>query len=138
MAATFRLQIVTPERSFFDAQVEMVVFIAPDGEIGVMAGHSPMVVSMQEGAIRILQNGKWREAAASDGFATIMQDEVLLLMQTVEWPEEIDRVRAERDRALAEEKLRQQRSMREYYLARSMLARAMVRLRVSGKGSGHS
>lgn len=138
MAATFRLQIVTPERSFFDAQVEMVVFIATDGEIGVMAGHSPMVVSMQEGAIRIQQNGKWREAAASDGFATIMQDEVLLLLQTVEWPEEIDRVRAERDRTLAEEKLRQQRSMHEYYIARSMLSRAMVRLRVSGKGGGRS
>lgn len=137
MAATFRLQIITPERSFFDEQVEMVVFIAPDGEIGVMAGHSPMVVSMREGAIRILQGGKWREAAASDGFATIMQDQALLLMQTVEWPEEIDRMRAERDRQLAEEKIRQQKSMHEYYIARSMLARAMVRLRVSSR-SGKS
>jgi F-type H+-transporting ATPase subunit epsilon len=133
VAATFRLQIITPERSFFDEQAEMVVFIAPDGEIGVMAGHTPMVVSMLEGGIRILRDGKWRETAASDGFATITQDEVLLLMQTVEWPEEIDRVRAERDRALAEEQLRQKRSMQEYYIARSMLARAMVRLRVSGK-----
>ncbi len=133
MAATFRLQVITPERSFFDAQVEMVVFIAPDGELGIMAGHSPMVVSMREGGIRILQDGKWREAAASDGFATITQDEVLLLMQTVEWPEEIDRARAERDRAMAEEKMRQKKSMHEYYLARSMLARAMVRLRVSNR-----
>ncbi|MDR3050843.1 MAG: ATP synthase F1 subunit epsilon [Oscillospiraceae bacterium] len=136
MAATFRLQIITPERSFFDEQVEMVVFRAPDGEIGVMAGHAPMVVSMQESAIRIRRKGKWRQAAASDGFATITQDEVLLLMQTVEWPEEIDRVRAERDRALAEEKLRQQRSMHEYLIARSMLARAMVRLRVTGRNGG--
>lgn len=133
MAATFRLQIITPERSFFDAQAEMVVFLAPDGEIGVLAGHSPMVISMREGGIRILQDGKWREAAASDGFATITQDEVLLLMQTVEWPEEIDLARAERDREHAEEKLRQQRSMQEYYIARSMLARAMVRLRVSNR-----
>ncbi len=133
MAATFRLQILTPERSFFDEAVEMVVFLAPDGEVGVMAGHSPMVVSMREGGIRILRNGKWREAAASDGFATIMQDQVLLLMQTVEWPEEIDRARAERDRQLAEEKIRQQKSMHEYFIARSMLARAMVRLRVSNR-----
>ncbi len=137
MAANFRLQIITPERNFLDAQAEMVVILAPDGEIGIMAGHTPMVISMQEGPIRILQNGKWREAAASDGFATVMQDTVLLLMQTVEWPEEIDRVRAERDRALAMEKIRQQRSMQEYHIARSMLARAMVRLRVSER-SGHS
>ncbi len=137
MAHTFRLQIITPERSFFDAQVEMVVIIAPDGEIGIMAGHSPMVISMKEGAIRIQQNGKWRVAASSDGFATVTADEVLLLMQTVEWPEEIDRARAERDRQLAEEKIRQKKSMHEYYIARSMLARAMVRLRVSDR-SGHS
>ena len=135
MAPTFRLQILTPERSFFDAQAEMVVFLAPDGEVGIMAGHTPMVMSMREGGIRVLCDGQWREAAASDGFATIMQDEVLLLMQTVEWPEEIDRMRAERDRALAEEKLRQQRSMQEYHIARSMLARAMVRLQVSGRKS---
>ena len=133
MERTFRLQIITPERSFFDDQVEMAVFIAPDGEIGVMPGHMPMVASMREGPIRIQQGGAWRVAAASDGFATITQDQVWLMMQTVEWPEEIDRVRAERDRALAEEKLRQQKSMHEYYIARSMLARAMVRLRVSNR-----
>jgi len=130
---TFRLQIVTPERSFFDDQAEMVVITVPDGEFGVMAGHSPMVVSMREGAVRILRENTWREAAASDGFATITQDQVLLMLQTVEWPEEIDRARAQRDRELAEEKLRQQKSMREYHIARSMLARAMARLRVSGR-----
>ena len=137
MAQTFRLQILTPERGFFDDQAEMVVLTTPDGEFGVLAGHSPMVVSMREGTIRILRDGVWREAACSDGFATITQDQVLLMLQTVEWPEEIDRARAERDRALAEEKLRQQKSMHEYYIARSMLARAMTRLRVSGR-SGQS
>ena len=135
MTQTFRLQIITPERCFFDDPVEMVVITAPDGEVGVLAGHSPMVVSMQEGAIRILREGVWREAASSDGFATITQDQVLLLTQTVEWPEEIDRARAERDRALAEERLRQKKSMHEYHITRSMLARAMVRLRVSERST---
>ena len=136
MAQTFRLQIITPERCFLDDQAEMVVIPAPDGEFGVMAGHAPMVVSMREGSIRILREGAWREAACSDGFATITQDQVLLMMQTVEWPEEIDRARAERDRMLAEEKLRQQNSMREYHIARSMLSRAMARLRVTERSEG--
>ena len=136
MAQTFHLQIITPERSFFDGQAEMVVLITPDGEFGVMAGHSPMVVSMREGAIRILREGAWREAACSDGFATITQDQVLLMTQTVEWPEEIDRARAERDRELAEERLRQQKSMHEYHIARSMLSRAMARLRVTERSEG--
>ena len=136
MQRTFRLQIITPERSFMDNQAEMLILNAPDGEFGVMAGHAPMVVSLSEGGIRIKQNGKWREAAASDGFATITQDHVLVLLQTAEWPEEIDRGRALRDSERATERLRQQRSMHEYHIARSMLARAMARLRVTGQKDG--
>ena len=61
MTKTFRLQIITPERAFFDAQAEMVVITAPDGEFGVLAGHAPVVVSMREGTIRILRDGAWPE-----------------------------------------------------------------------------
>ena len=133
MAATFQLQIVTPERAFFDAQAEMVVFDATDGEMGILPGHAPMVAALQDGAVRIRQAGTWREAAASEGFAIVEGDKVIIMVQTVEWPEEIDANRAERDRQAALERLRQQRSMHEYHLARSMLTRAMVRLRVSGR-----
>ena len=42
--------------------------------------------------------------------------------------------RALRAREEAEEELRQKRSMAEYHLAQSQLARAMNRLRVSGRG----
>jgi F-type H+-transporting ATPase subunit epsilon len=128
---TFKLSIVTPEHSFFEAPVEMLVLQAVDGEIGILSGHEPMVISLREGILRILQNGIWRSAAASSGFATVIKDEVLVMLQTAEWPEEIDIKRAERDRYIAEERLRQKRSMQEYYLARSMLARAMVRLRAA-------
>ena len=53
------------------------------------------------------------------------------MVQTVEWPEEIDIRRAENDRMRAQEMLRQKNSLREYHLARTSLARAMARLRVS-------
>ena len=62
-----------------------------------------------------------------------MQDQVLVMLQTCEWPEEIDIKRAERDQHEAQEILRQKKSMQEYAMARSMLARAMVRLQVKSR-----
>jgi len=133
MAATFHLSVITPERSFFEGDIEMLVLEAPDGEIAILAGHEPTVISTVEGELRLLQNGQPRWAAASSGFATVIQDQVLLMLQTAEWPEEIDVKRAERSEYEAQERLRQKRSMEEYHMAHSMLARAMVRLRVSSR-----
>jgi F-type H+-transporting ATPase subunit epsilon len=53
------------------------------------------------------------------------------MLQTAEWPEEIDINRAKRAEYEARELLRQKQSMEEYHSARSMLSKAMVRLRVS-------
>lgn len=131
MPKTFKLSIITPEHSFFEDDVEMLVFDSADGEIGVLPGHEPMIVAMEDGEIRIrLKGGAWRDAATSRGFATIRPQEVLLLTQTAEWPEEIDVRRAEEDRYRAQEQLRQRASLREYHLARTSLSRAMARLRV--------
>ncbi|MCL1965018.1 MAG: ATP synthase F1 subunit epsilon [Firmicutes bacterium] len=137
MANTFRLQIITPERVFLEADAEMLVVKAPDGEIGIAAGHTPMIISTQEGEVRIKLGGQWREAAAADGFVTVTPDHALFLVQTCEWPEEIDENRARRDEERALEALRQQGSMHEYIMAKSMLSRAMVRLRVLRHSPGN-
>ena len=131
--ATFHLSIITPEHTFFEGDVDALVFTTTDGEWCIMAGHQPMVINVIEGELRINQGDRVRWAASSAGFVTIMQDEVLVMLQTCEWPEEIDIKRAERDRHAAEEVLRQKKSMQEYALASSMLARAMVRLKVKNR-----
>lgn len=137
MENTFHLQIVTPERVFMDEVAEMITLKAPDGEIGIAAGHSPVIVSMEEGEVRIKRDGQWRTAAASDGTATITPDQVFIMLQTIEWPEEIDERRARESEARAREIMRQKCSMQEYVMAKSMLSRAMVRLRVA-HGNTHN
>jgi F-type H+-transporting ATPase subunit epsilon len=133
MALTFHLSVITPEHSFFEGDVEMLVLYAPDGEVAIQAGHAPMVISTVEGELRLIVNGQSRWAAASSGFATVTQDQVFLMLQTAEWPEEIDVKRAQRSEFEAKERLRQKRSMEEFHMARSMLSRAMTRLQVSSR-----
>ncbi len=137
MAASFHLNVITPKHTFFDQDVAMLVVEAEDGRVGILPGHEPMVVSMVAGTLRIqLTDGSWKEAAASAGFATVLPDEVEVMLQTAEWPEDIDVNRARESMRLAEARLRQRKSMQEYVLARTMLARAMARLRIASRSHG--
>ena len=53
---TIKVNIVTPDGPVYDSEVEMVSTKAKSGEIGVIAGHIPMVAPLAIGAVR-LKNG---------------------------------------------------------------------------------
>jgi F-type H+-transporting ATPase subunit epsilon len=126
----FNLEIVTPERVFFSGQVEMVVLNTPDGQIGVLAGHIPMVVAVAAGPVKMLKEGKWNTAFLSEGFMEIKQKNSVILADTAEWPDEIDENRARAAKQRAEERLCRKLSEKEYMYSQAALARAMGRLRV--------
>ncbi len=122
---------MTPEREFFNGQVEGLIINVPDGEFGIFAGHMPMVAPVVVGSIRIKIDGEWKEAFNSDGFIEVGHEDTVLFTQACEWPEDIDVVRAEEALKRAQEKLRQQKSIVEYKGSKISLARAMARLRVA-------
>lgn len=128
--STFMIEIITPERKFFQREVQCVVVPAPDGELGILKGHAPMVAAISTGLIKIKQDDKWIEAFTSEGFLEVRQDETIILSQEVEWPDEIDLKRAQAEKQRAEEKLRQAESMRQYRESRITLTRQLVKLRV--------
>ncbi|HOP11358.1 MAG TPA: ATP synthase F1 subunit epsilon [Oscillospiraceae bacterium] len=133
---TFLLEIITPERTFYHDQTKMVIVPAIDGELGVLHGHAPMVASLAVGEVRIQKpDGSWRTAACSDGFMRAGPEHTLITVQTAEWPEEIDVNRAKIQLMHAEEQLRQKESMREFAASKNKLARAVLRLRIGGRGS---
>ena len=130
---TFDLSIMTPERQFFSGQVEALTITGIDGQMTVLAGHAPMVVSLAVGEISIKQDGVWREAVNSEGFMEVLQDSVIVFVQACEWPEDIDMRRAEEAKHRAEERIRQRQSIWENKSSKIALARAMVRLRAGRK-----
>ena len=131
MPKLFNLKILTPERKFFDGDVEAVTVTAPDGTATILADHAPFIVPVVVGNIDIKINGQWRKTVNSEGFMEVRSQGVLIFVQTCEHPEEIDERRAEQARKRAEELLRQKRSMSEYRQSKLALARAMARLRLS-------
>lgn len=126
---SFLLEIVTPDRQFYNGQAESLILPIQDGFYGVETGHEPVVTSVEPGELRYRVDGQWRVAAVTSGFAEIMPDRVILLVSAAESPEEIDLKRAEAARARAEDRLRQKESLREYHSSKAALARAMARLK---------
>ena len=133
MAKLFNLKILTPEREFFDGNVEAVTASAPDGKVTILADHTPFIMPVSVGNISIKRNGVWSDSVNSEGFMEVHHEGVLIFVQTCERPEEIDARRAEEARRRAEESLRQKQSMSEYRQSKIALARAMARLRVSDR-----
>ena len=91
----FRLKIITPERIFFDKDAYMVELNTTEGEIGVYAGHIPTTCIIKPGILTIRMDGEEKEAALHSGFVQILPDQVTILAEVIEWPEEIDLHRAE-------------------------------------------
>ena len=132
---TFRLEILTPYRQFFAGEAQSLIFPAMDGQMGVEPGHEPAVTAVEPGVLRYQAEGEWHIAAVGSGFAEIMPERTVLLVSSAEHPDEIDRARAEAARERAEERLKTQQSVRDYYRARAALARALARLKACGENS---
>jgi len=131
MAKLFNLKILTPEREFFNGDVEAVSADAPDGNLMILADHAPIIMPIEIGLIRVKQDGKWDESVNTEGFLEVHHEGVLIFVQTCEHPDEIDTRRAEEAKKRAEEHLRQQQSMSEYKQSKIALARAMARLQIA-------
>lgn len=132
MAGTFYLEIISPDRQFFAGDVEMVILKTPEGEIGILNDHIPLVSAIDIGPVKIQQDGKWLTAVASEGFVEIGRDKVTVLVDTIEWPEEIDVKRAQAALERAEKKLKDEKLSKEREArTRASMSRALERLRIA-------
>lgn len=131
MAELFQLQIISPNRIFYDGQVDMVEMNTGEGEIGVYARHLPITTTLEPGIVRIHEEGGIREAAVHAGFVVILQDKVTLMAEVAEWPEEIDVNRAEEARIRAERRLNAKEPSLDVARAEMALRRSLTRIELS-------
>ena len=126
----FRLRIITHDRVFYEGEASMVEFNTTEGEIGVYRKHVPTTVIISPGILTITEAEGTKEAALHAGFAEILQDEVVILAEVIEWPEEIDLDRAEAAKERAEERLRSKTPETDLLRAETALQRSLARIHV--------
>ena len=129
----FMLNITASSGEFYQGSCESMVLPVKDGVYGVQAGHSPVLVAIHMGMLKFIVDGETREILVGDGIAEVTPTFVLLLVDSAERPEDIDKNRAEAARIRAEERLQHKQSMHEYYQTKIALDRAMQRLQTAAK-----
>ena len=134
---TFQVHILAADKTFYEGPCVSLVVPTTDGERGILAHHSSMIAAIQPGTLRYQVPGEEpRLAAISPGMVKVEDNDVLVLVDSAERPEEIDEARARREADEAREAILQKKSRQEYQLAQATLARALNRLRVKARGMG--
>ncbi|MCW7755100.1 F0F1 ATP synthase subunit epsilon [Desulfobotulus sp. H1] len=137
MAASIKLEIVTPEQVVVDESVQTVVAPGFFGEFGVLSGHTSFLTALKLGALRYEDgSGKTSYVFVKEGFAEVLPDRVTVLAEAAERRENIDLARAEAAYERAKERLEKKSSEEavDFARARAALSRSVGRIRlVSGQ-----
>jgi F-type H+-transporting ATPase subunit epsilon len=129
MAKTIRLDIVTPEKMAYSAEVSMVIARTTAGDIGILPGHAALIAALAIWPLRVITDGEEIEIAMCGGFIEVQPEKITILANCAELANEIDVERAETAKERAEKRLRS--SDADVARAEVALKRAMVRLRVA-------
>ncbi|MDD6207799.1 MAG: ATP synthase F1 subunit epsilon [Clostridiales bacterium] len=126
----FHLQVISPDRIFYEGDVTFLELNTTEGEIGILAGHIPLTSIVAPGILRITSQDEVKEAALHEGFIEILPDKVLILAESCEWPEEIDLNRAKEAQIRAERRLKSNDSNLNMARAELALHKALLRIEI--------
>jgi F-type H+-transporting ATPase subunit epsilon len=133
MAKKFKTEIVTPERIVFSEEIESLVIPAERGYLGVLAGHAPLLCTLQPGEIRIKGDKGEQHYSTSGGFMEVTPGKAVLLTESAEEASTIDVQRAEEGKKRAEERLAAPAKDVDKDRAKAALERAQNRLKLAQK-----
>ncbi|WP_026523626.1 ATP synthase F1 subunit epsilon [Butyrivibrio sp. MB2005] len=129
---TFNLQVMSINGIFYNGRAAEIILPCIDGEYAILPEHEELVLAIYNGKMTIRDEiGDKIDCIVGVGSAQIANNRVIVIVDTVEKPEDIDRNRARRALERAEEEMRQNKSIKEYYTAQAAMARALTRLKHS-------
>lgn len=99
--AEMEVEFVTVERRFWSGTASMIVAKTTEGEIGIQAGHEPLLGELDAGGTVTVYTDEGKKVAAVEGgFLSVTAEKVSILGETAVWSDSIDR--AESERALSD------------------------------------
>ncbi len=84
MANKFKLDITTPGKQVFSAEVEMATIPGEEGEFGVLAGHSGVISTLRAGVVSVYANANDNNSVESrifvaGGFVEVNEESTAVL-----------------------------------------------------------
>ena len=130
MATTVQCNIVSADESLFSGSVEMVVATGSLGELGINAGHAPLLSDLKPGPVRVIKSAGDEEIFfLSGGYLEVQPNAISILADTAVRANDIDEAAAAQAVKDAEHAIANQTGEIEYSKAAAMLAEATAQLR---------
>jgi F-type H+-transporting ATPase subunit epsilon len=136
MPDRIHLEVITPERLVFRAEVESVEVPGVDGELGILPGHTELVSQLKPAGLLTYHQGDQKgEIAISEGLVEVNSDRVTVLANRATRPEDIDLAQALELKNIAERQLQKALSDPEIDIVRATieLERASLELQLLEK-----
>ena len=130
MAGTLKLEIVTPEKTAYSEDVEMVTLPGSEGELGVYPNHVPLLTTLNPGELRVLKGGKETFLAIGEGFVEITGSTVSVLTDMALEATAIDESAAETAVARAKAAMKDDLGKEEVAAVQASLQKALAQLHV--------
>jgi F-type H+-transporting ATPase subunit epsilon len=130
MAATLKLEIVTPDAKVYSEDVEMVTLPGIEGEMGIYPNHVPLLTQIAPGEIIALKDGQDYFLAVGEGFVEITGERVAVLADMAIRAENIDEAKAEEARRRAEARLAEHLDDEETATTQASLAKSLAQIKV--------
>lgn len=132
MALTVR--VIAPDKTVWDAEAEEVILPSTTGQLGILAGHAPLLTALDVGVMRVRAGKEWVPIALMGGFAEIDDNELIILVNGAERGDTIDVAKAQAAYQEAETRLGQvdAEDKQANIQAKQALKRARAKLQAAG------
>mgnify|MGYP001668162005 FL=1 len=125
------LKVVTPDKLFFEGEIDMLVARTIEGDVGILLNHSPLVTILDIGRLVIKDGDERKIAACAGGYIDVRNNNITVVSDACEWEEEIDINRAERAKERASKRLEDKGT--DTFKAELALKKAINRINVGNK-----
>ena len=121
------VSILTPDQIFWNNNAEEIILPTNTGQMGVLPKHAPLISALDIGIMSIRQNNTWTFFALMNGFASIQNDRVTVLVNAAEAKQNIDAVQAEKEFGETQNQLEKATDEKQKVEARLAFKRARTR-----------
>lgn len=135
MANFIKLSIITPEKNFFEGEIKQLTIETVEGKRTILPLHSPFIFMLIPSISGFIDSkGEEKKFFSSSGILKVKTNEIIMVCDAAEWPEDIDKFRAEEAKKRAESRLKEGNSI-DVTRAEMSLLRAIKRNELIGKTS---
>jgi len=80
VAKSFQVDVVSPEATVWSGQATIVIARTPEGELGIMADHEPLMGALATGPVEIeAESGERTTIGVHGGFIQVLGNQVTLI-----------------------------------------------------------